>query len=368
MRSSMGTIVQATCSCGYSSEDLFIGHGIAPGPSRALAMCRHCREMLAVREGLRRQCPRCRKRIEPLGIEDVDDVVAGLECPRCGRPTLAIESRVRTFENRLVRRLRTAPLPSDLANDIDIQRRFLVPLVQRLLHEAPSPRVYAHPWNYKESCYPNCTEGSGLVERPQLHGCPRCWESSKQWGSAEGIALGGFDLAVGTEGDSFVVEAQLVTCQIGGKGAIDELFPIRHRCGNAAMVRSRAVALCVIEEGALDPLVAHETLENNRVTPVVRSVPARNLGSRIIIADGHYTVTDETYYVGLGPGRYQSRYAGGTRDEVVGCVEADGWRPCGQCGRSDGVAVNMWSRGYGDFGAPAELIAIWEEDMGHLAS
>jgi hypothetical protein len=26
MRLGMGTIVQATCSCGYCSEDLFIGH------------------------------------------------------------------------------------------------------------------------------------------------------------------------------------------------------------------------------------------------------------------------------------------------------------------------------------------------------
>ena len=74
-----------------------------------------------------------------------------------------------------------------------------------------------------------------------------------------------------------------------------------------------------------------------------------------------YTVTDETYYVGLGPGRYQSRYGGGKREEVVGRVEADGWQPSGRCVRSDGVAVNMWSRGYREFGAPAELIAIWDE-------
>lgn len=358
----MGTIVQATCLCGYCSEDLFIGRGIAPGPSRALALCRHCREMFTVREGLRRHCPRCRKRLEPLGIEDVDALIAGLECPRCGRPTLAIESRVRTFQNKLVERLRADPLPSDLANDIDIQRRFLVPLVHTLVQETPSPRVYAHSWNHKESCYPNCSEGSGLVQSPQLHGCPRCWESSKRWGAAAGFALPGFDLVLGKEGDSFVVEAQLVTYQIGReKQALDELFPIRHRCGNATLVHSRAVALCVIQEGALDPSAAGQILEDDGVTPVVRSVPAGHVGSPIIIADGTYTVTDETYYVGLGPGRYQSRYAGGTREEVVGRVEADGWQPSGRCGRCDGVAVNMWSRGYRNFGAPAELIAIWDE-------
>ena len=103
----------------------------------------------------------------------------------------------------------------------------------------------------------------------------------------------------------------------------------------------------------------HRTLEQmlqeDRVTPVVRSVPARHAGSKVIVADGTYTVSDETYYVGLGPGRYRSRYAGGTKDEVVARVEADGWQPSGRCGRSDGVAVNMWSRGYRDFGAPAEL-------------
>jgi hypothetical protein len=108
------------------------------------------------------------------------------------------------------------------------------------------------------------------------------------------------------------------------------------------------------------PSVAEQMLQDNRVTPVVRSIPAGHVSS-ITIADGAYTVTDETCYVGLGPGRYQSRYSGGTKEEVVARVEADGWQPSGRCGRSDGVAVNMWSRGYRDFGAPAELIAIWDE-------
>jgi hypothetical protein len=357
----MGTIVQATCSCGYCSDDLFIGHGIAPGPPHALATCRHCREMLSIREG-RRQCPRCRKRLDTLGIEDVDALIAGLECPRCGKPTLAIESRVRAFKNKLVERFRAAPLPSDLANNIDIQRRFVVPLLQRLVQETPSPRVYAHPWNHKESCLPNCSEGHGLVESPEPHGCPICWESYKGWGVAKGFALGGFDLVVGQAGDSFVVEAQLVPYQIGKKAqALDELYPIRGRCVNATPGHSWVVALCVIQEGALDPSDAEELLQDDQVTPVVRSVPARHGGSTVIIADGTYTGSDETYYVGLGPGRYQSRYAGGTKDDVVARVEADGWQPSGRCGRSDGVAVNMWSRGYRDFGAPAELIAIWDE-------
>lgn len=353
----MSTIVQATCLCGYRSEDLSIGHGIRPGPSRALAMCRHCRQMLAVREGPRRHCPRCRKLLESLGIEDIDALLVGLECPSCGKPTLTIESRLRTFQNKLVERLRADPLPSDLANDIDIHRRFVLPLVHRLVQETPCPRVYAHPWNHKESCNPNCSEGSGLVQSPQLHGCPRCWESSRRWG-----ATASFDLVLGKEGDSFVVEAQLVANQIGReKRALDELFPIRHRCGNATLVHSRTVALCVIEEGALDPSDCYQILDDERVTPVVRSVPAGHADAKIVIADGTYTVTDETYYVGLGPGRYQSRYGGGTREQVVDRVESDGWRRAGQCGRSDGVAVTMWSRGYRDFGAPAELIAIWDE-------
>jgi hypothetical protein len=166
---------------------------------------------------------------------------------------------------------------------------------------------------------------------------------------------------VGKEADSFVVEAQLVAYEIGReKHALDELFPIRHRCGNATLVHSTAVALCVIQEGALDPSVAEELLQRDHITPVVRSVPAGYVNS-ITIADGAYTITDETYYMGLGPGRYQSRYSGGSKEDVVARVEADGWQPCGRCGRSDGVAVNMWSRGYRDFGAPAELAAIWDE-------
>jgi hypothetical protein len=155
----------------------------------------------------------------------------------------------------------------------------------------------------------------------------------------------------------------LVPCQIGKKAqALDELYPIRGRCVNATPGHSWVVALCVIQEGALDPSDAEELLQDDQVTPLVRSVPAVHVGS-ITIADGAYTITDETYYMGLGPGRYQSRYCGGSKEDVVARVEADGWQPCGRCGRNDGVAVNMWSRGYRDFGAPAELIGIWDETL-----
>ena len=107
---------------------------------------------------------------------------------------------MKAFKNRLVERLRIAPLPSDLTNDIDIQRRFLVPLVHRLVKETASPRVYAHPWNHKESCHPNCSEGSGLVESPQLHGCPQLLGVHQALGSNERLRSRRLRLGSGKRG------------------------------------------------------------------------------------------------------------------------------------------------------------------------
>ncbi len=86
----MGTIVRATCSCGYGSGDLGIGIGMMQMAS-TLAVCRHCREVVAARDDTRLRCPQCRRKPERLGIGDVEAPVAGLECPRCSQPTLTLE-------------------------------------------------------------------------------------------------------------------------------------------------------------------------------------------------------------------------------------------------------------------------------------
>jgi hypothetical protein len=81
-----------------------------------------------------------------------------------------------------------------------------------------------------------------------------------------------------------------------------------------------------------------------------------------VVADVYYTASDETYYVGAGPGRYQDLYGNGSVADAVARAESDGWQACGLVGRHEGEAVPMWGRGSSSVTFYyAELIAIWSD-------
>jgi hypothetical protein len=182
---------------------------------------------------------------------------------------------VAEFEARLVEQLKSAPVPGDLVNEGDIERRVIFPIVREVLREAPGLHVYAHPWNRPEECEPNCTDGSGLVEHPELHGCPACWGESKKWGAARLYGLHCFDLIVGSPGDSFALEAKLLRRPgLKKKRANDGFQRLIGQCMLARLVHPRVVALCVAEEEALDlsATVLLEAVRKQGVTLVVRTV------------------------------------------------------------------------------------------------
>jgi hypothetical protein len=95
----MGAMFEAQCPCGYASETLFEGCGMAgPDTCRDLARCGHCREIVSIRSSsVRRRWPACRRAVQLLTIEhqtifDTQPTtgLVDLECPRCGQPTMVL--------------------------------------------------------------------------------------------------------------------------------------------------------------------------------------------------------------------------------------------------------------------------------------
>lgn len=88
----MGSIFLAQCSCGYVSEDLPEGYGMAgPESERAVAQCDLCKEVVSIRVNSKRpRCPSCRHTVSVLdtgqaaaGKPSTGQFPRGLECPRC---------------------------------------------------------------------------------------------------------------------------------------------------------------------------------------------------------------------------------------------------------------------------------------------
>jgi hypothetical protein len=51
----MGSILQASCPCGYQSENIFSGSGMMPDPAPALSgLCSHRKEIGTVKTGKRK--------------------------------------------------------------------------------------------------------------------------------------------------------------------------------------------------------------------------------------------------------------------------------------------------------------------------
>ena len=95
----MGTIFEAQCTCGYASETLLKGCGMAGHDScRELGRCEHCREIVSVRSSnVRRRCPKCRRVVQVITMEqqkiselEPTRASANLECPRCGKSTMVL--------------------------------------------------------------------------------------------------------------------------------------------------------------------------------------------------------------------------------------------------------------------------------------
>lgn len=85
----MGSIVEAHCSCGYSSGPLLEGCGRAgPQTCCVLARCDRCQEVVSVKDGT----TLCRKCGSPLALLELGwrRLCALHQCPRCRKAALSL--------------------------------------------------------------------------------------------------------------------------------------------------------------------------------------------------------------------------------------------------------------------------------------
>lgn len=75
---------------------------------------------------------------------------------------------------------------------------------------------------------------------------------------------------------------------------------------------------------------------------------------KIILADVHYSPTDETYYVLNGISRFADNYKTDTLYETFLVLKADGWSKCGKVQRWDYSPVDLFVRNNSQ-------IAVWSE-------
>lgn len=162
-------------------------------------------------------------------------------------------STIESFQARLTGRLLTDPIPSALRNEADLEKRFVLPIVHGVHQQFPTLHVHAHPWKHTATCTPNCADGPGLIDAPQIHGCPDCWEASKSWAAVRLYGLHCFDVVVGRRHDSLVVELKLLRrAREGNRKANDGFQRLVGQCALAKLVHPQVVGFCVAESGALD--------------------------------------------------------------------------------------------------------------------
>jgi len=77
--------------------------------------------------------------------------------------------------------------------------------------------------------------------------------------------------------------------------------------------------------------------------------------SNVFIANVHFTITDETYYVSPTESHYSSIYKSDSIEKTKELLIKDNWKPSGKVSRWDYINVDMFDRNY-------ELIAIWKEN------
>ena len=93
----MGSVLCATCTCGYVRDRIFSGSGRDPGLEYLPGRCAHCKEVVSVRtSGPRLRCSRCGRKPEVYPLYDpagLDERFEDLPhpCPRCQQVALRFE-------------------------------------------------------------------------------------------------------------------------------------------------------------------------------------------------------------------------------------------------------------------------------------
>jgi hypothetical protein len=161
------------------------------------------------------------------------------------------------FHDTLISEIVCAPLPEDIRNEADFEKRFLIPVVLQVSARYPDVFIYTHPWNNKTHCESACDTTFNRAH--VVAGCPRCWAASKKWASV--LAFGTrhtFDVvAKDICGKTLAVEAKLITAK-GGRMPNGEIQRLLGQCLLAKTKHNFVIGLCGLK-GGLDPRWNNDT-------------------------------------------------------------------------------------------------------------
>jgi hypothetical protein len=161
------------------------------------------------------------------------------------------------FCRSLISSLTRNPIPQGIRNEVDLERKFVIPAAWNIVRPNCGIRISSHPWNNKRQCAPDCQSApiSGKVEK----GCPRCWAESKKWAS---VATFGthhdFDLvARDSKGKTLAVEVKFVGAK-GGRKPNSEIQRLLGQCSLAKTKHDAVIGLCGYR-GSPDPRWERDT-------------------------------------------------------------------------------------------------------------
>ncbi len=151
------------------------------------------------------------------------------------------------FHDKLISEIAIFLVPTDIRNETDFEKRFLIPVVRHVSDQYSDIKTYTHPWNNKTRCNPDCETATKIVA-----GCPKCWAASKKWASV--LAFGTnhtFDVvARDISRKTLAVEAKFISAR-GGRMPNGEIQRLLGQCFLAKTKHDFVIGVCG-RKGRLD--------------------------------------------------------------------------------------------------------------------
>lgn len=181
------------------------------------------------------------------------------------------------FAKTLIETLNKAPIPNDIINEADFERRFVIPVITGLTKYENQIALFGHPWGSKSKCQPDC-KSALLGKGTRQLGCPVCWKESKSWASVDAFGTRNtFDLICkDNEGHTLAIEVKWVS-KMNGRMPNGELQRLFGQCLLAASKHDVVIGFCAMR-GCLntkyekDTLQFKERLEKHNILMLIRNI------------------------------------------------------------------------------------------------
>ena len=149
---------------------------------------------------------------------------------------------IEEFADHLESALARISIPHDLTDEAAFEEEFVIPIAQAEASRAPGILIYTHRIGTSSNCDPNCEQPR---EGGRVVGCPKCWTSSKPWGTVSAFGMQHtFDLVAKDEaGDTLAVEVKYIRFS-GGGAPNSEFQRFVGQCTIAAARHQAVIGIC----------------------------------------------------------------------------------------------------------------------------